>query len=360
MSYSGTMRCLSFGVILAAVSLFAANANADDLSLGSPAPKLEVRKWYKGTPVTSLEKDKVYVVEFWATWCGPCIEAIPHVTELAKKNPDVTFIGVSVFEEFKDDVLQKFIDKMGSKMDYNVGYSGFRDGMAQSWMIAANQNGIPTSFIVKDGVIQWVGHPMSLEKPLSEVKAGTYDLAANKKSFDETAERTKKETAKSKAFKDCTDLFESGKRIEAKARLAELEKEYPDKANDVKFIRFQWLAVEEPQKWESEAKRMSVSKTKSEFRMLLSFALRQAEATPEMYKHGVEALEFAESATASKDYTTLLYAVQFYRNSKNVKKELSYVEKILAILPTSEYKDMPEVKNDWLARQKELKGLIKS
>jgi thiol-disulfide isomerase/thioredoxin len=335
-------------------------AKADDLSLGSPAPKLEIRKWYKGTPVTALEKGKLYVVEFWATWCGPCIEAIPHVTELAKKNTDVTFIGVSVFEEFKDDVLQKFIDKMGSKMDYNVGYSGYQDGMAKTWMIDANQNGIPTSFIVKDGVIQWVGHPMSLEEPLNAIKAGTYDLALHKKAFDESSARTKKEKVKAKAFSDCTTMFNDGKRAEAKAKLAELEKEYPEKAGDVKFIRFQWLAVEDPKKWEAEATRMSTSTTKSEFRTLLSFALRQAKSTPAAYKQGVKALELAEKATSGKDYSTLLYAVQFYKNSKNFKKELSYVEKILAILPMSEYKDMPEVKADWLARQKELKELIKA
>jgi len=48
--------------------------------------------------VKGFDKDKTYVVEFWATWCGPCKATIPHLTKLQKEHPDVTFIGVSVFE----------------------------------------------------------------------------------------------------------------------------------------------------------------------------------------------------------------------------------------------------------------------
>lgn len=330
------------------------------MSLGSPAPKLEIRKWYKGTPVTSLEKNKLYVVEFWATWCGPCIDAIPHVTELAKKNPDVTFIGVSVFEEFKDDVLQKFIDKMGDKMDYNVAYSGDKDGMAKSWMMAANQNGIPASFLVKDGTIVWIGHPMSLEKTLAEVKAGTYDLEANKKKFDAAAEGTKKQMAMYKAFDDCEALFKDGKRAEAKTRLAELENQYPNQASQATFMRFAWLAKENPKEWEAAATKYANSSSQSEYRMLLSFALRQADKKTGNYKQGVKALELANKAKDSKDYTTLLYTIQFYKNANEPKSELGYVNKILAMLPTSEYKNSPEVKKNWLDRKAELEAVLKA
>lgn len=69
------------------------------LNIGSAAPQLRVRAWLKGTPVTKFEKGKVYVMEFWATWCHPCKVAMPHLSALADKYRDkVVFTGVDVYE----------------------------------------------------------------------------------------------------------------------------------------------------------------------------------------------------------------------------------------------------------------------
>ena len=55
------------------------------LKVGDKAPPLGKGQWVKGEPVKEFESGKVYVIENWATWCGPCIAAIPHVTEIQKK-----------------------------------------------------------------------------------------------------------------------------------------------------------------------------------------------------------------------------------------------------------------------------------
>ena len=57
--------------------------------------------------------------------------------------------------------------------------------MANNYMRASGQGGIPTAFIVgKDGKIEWIGHPMSMDEPLAKVVAGNWDRAAAKAEFD--------------------------------------------------------------------------------------------------------------------------------------------------------------------------------
>jgi thiol-disulfide isomerase/thioredoxin len=155
-------------------------AAAEGLGVGDPAPKLEVQSFVMGDALKGFVKDKIYVVEFWATWCGPCRATIPHLTELQKKHKDVVFIGVSVWEQNQAEV-KPFVAKMGDKMDYRVALDTAKgnDGkMAQNWMKAAEQDGIPTAFIINgEGKVAWIGHPMELDKPLDKVVAGKWDLA---------------------------------------------------------------------------------------------------------------------------------------------------------------------------------------
>jgi thiol-disulfide isomerase/thioredoxin len=189
-------RVLAAVVILAVAS--AARAEGV-LGIGDPAPKLEVKEFVKGDPVKSLEKGKLYVVEFWATWCGPCRVSIPHLTDLQKQHKDVTFIGVSVFESDFGKV-KPFVEEMGDKMEYRVAIDAVPEGkkandgfMAQKWMEAAEQNGIPTAFVVNaDGLIAWIGHPMQMEKPLADIAAGKWDLKAEAIKYKEEKARERK------------------------------------------------------------------------------------------------------------------------------------------------------------------------
>jgi thiol-disulfide isomerase/thioredoxin len=177
-------NALSIG-IFAAILAGAAVARADTppLSVGDPAPKLAVNSFVKGEPISEFEPGKNYVVEFWATWCGPCRTSIPHLTELQKKNSDVAFIGVSVWERDQTKV-KPFVEEMGDKMAYRVAVDavgenkkGSDGAMAKTWMTAAAQDGIPTAFIVnKEGKIAWIGHPMSMDEPLEKIASGSWDL----------------------------------------------------------------------------------------------------------------------------------------------------------------------------------------
>jgi len=68
-----------------------------DAMQGKPAPALVVKEWMNSKPLTLADlKGKIVVLDFWATWCGPCLAAIPHTNELARKYADkgVVIIGV--------------------------------------------------------------------------------------------------------------------------------------------------------------------------------------------------------------------------------------------------------------------------
>ena len=203
-------RFLATAVLVA----FLANAGVlsaaeDDASVtlkpGDPAPPLAVDKWVKGEPVKALEKGKVYVIECWATWCGPCVSAIPHVTELQKKyaDKDLIVIGMNVWER-DASAVEPFVKKMGDKMDYRVAtdQGGQQGTMATTWMKAAGRNGIPCSFIVdRDTKIAWIGHPMQMDRPLAAVIEGTFDAAAEAK-VQEKAQAAQKEFMQAMETKD--------------------------------------------------------------------------------------------------------------------------------------------------------------
>jgi thiol-disulfide isomerase/thioredoxin len=181
------------GLILAA-ALAQAPAAADAakpadakpaLSIGSKAPVPDVEQFLRGDKPAFFEPGKVYVLEFWATWCGPCRQSMPHLTKLAEDLKDKGVVVVGISDE-KPETVQRFLDKdeWKQKARYVIGTDPDRSTQ-RDYMEAAGQTGIPTAFIVKEGVVQWIGHPMQVDEPLSKVVDGTWDVQAAKTTFDD-------------------------------------------------------------------------------------------------------------------------------------------------------------------------------
>ena len=177
-----TLAQRSFLMVPAFLGLLAisATASAQKLGIGDPSPGLKISKWVKGDPVEAPLKDKVHVVEFWATWCGPCRAGMPHISELQNKyKEEVAFIGVTREDE---KTVRGFLGKKattGGTWDDVIQYRLALD--AGNWtntnyMRAAGQNGIPCAFVVgKEGIIEWIGHPARIDEPLAKIVAGTWD-----------------------------------------------------------------------------------------------------------------------------------------------------------------------------------------
>ncbi|MBI1756086.1 MAG: redoxin domain-containing protein [Fimbriimonas ginsengisoli] len=203
---------ISTALLLSAAATFAQKAERiATLMPGDAPPAMTISKWVKGTPVADFEKGKVYVVEFWATWCGPCRVSIPHLTDLSKKFAGkATFVGVSVWETKQSDV-EPFVQQMGDKMDYNIamddlkGSEGREGVMAKDWMAAAMQRGIPTAFVIdQNRQVAWIGHPMELDGPLTQIVDGKWDLAAFQKEFGDNLAEIKKAMGAQKPIREAT------------------------------------------------------------------------------------------------------------------------------------------------------------
>lgn len=188
------------------------------LHVGDAPPALTADQWLQGAEVKSFEKGKIYVVEFWATWCGPCIVMMPHMAEMQHdfKDKGVTFIGYSKMDQNNSlEKVEAFVKRRGPKLGYTFCFGEEKD-VYEAWMGAAGQNGIPCCFVVdRDTKIAYIGHPMYLDLVLPKVVEGKY-----------TPEDAKAVAA---AEKDTDAVFEAqgGKPEDYLKALANFEKKYP-------------------------------------------------------------------------------------------------------------------------------------
>jgi thiol-disulfide isomerase/thioredoxin len=208
------------------------------LVLGDKAPALSIAKWVKGSAVEKFEAGKVYVVEFWATWCPPCRASIPHLTDLQKKYQDrgLTVIGISSQEQRGLDDVEKFVKDMGAKMDYVVAWDDAEKTFAD-WHAAAGQQGIPAAFIVdQSGRIAWMGHPMQMDRPLEQIVEKTWDLDREVSLAKRRVEVGKKTEP---LLKDLQELLEKPDMPGALAQLDKIIAIDPEINSDFGMYRFQ-------------------------------------------------------------------------------------------------------------------------
>ena len=133
------LLAITLGAYLISTSQRAKGAQADS---GKPAPAWSLTD-LSGKEIHSSDlKGKVVILDFWATWCGPCREEIPGFVALQKKYGDqgLTVIGASV-DEGGASVVKKFAAKLG--MNYPVGLAD--DSLQRAF---GGIDALPTSVII--------------------------------------------------------------------------------------------------------------------------------------------------------------------------------------------------------------------
>jgi thiol-disulfide isomerase/thioredoxin len=142
----------------------------NNLEIGGQMLKYPQVEWIKGTAITHFEKDSIYIVELWATWCVPCIMAMPHLNELNKKfKGKIIFIAQGVWEDNKDKIEQ-FVKKKGDELSFRVAFSGPKGSdFDNKWCLPAGVNGIPCTFVIQNNKLVWQTMPDKLSEEVLQL-----------------------------------------------------------------------------------------------------------------------------------------------------------------------------------------------
>lgn len=196
------------GILACGFAFLTAQTQAlPELQMGSTAPNLKVEQWLKGNEIEEFNPGQVYVVEFWGTWCGPCVDSIPHLNELqAKYGSRLTVIGVASSEQgTRESQLAELNKFMASTvMDYAVAFDS-TGWMKEKWLKASAAPGIPHAMVVNgSGTILFIGHPMNLDEkelgnPLEQIMNGTWEASEDYRKYLEN-EKVSFETEEKATF----------------------------------------------------------------------------------------------------------------------------------------------------------------
>ncbi len=148
-------------ILIPLLVLLGLNAfSQSNITVGEKAPAIHITDWMANTPADKDLSDKFVVLEFWATWCGPCIKAVPHMNELQKKFDSADLIFLSITDENAEKVnrtlkrvdFQSAVVSDQTRQTHNAFGDG-EEGLASLPM---------TVLIDNDGIVRWVGLPDQL------------------------------------------------------------------------------------------------------------------------------------------------------------------------------------------------------
>ena len=156
------------------------------VTVGEKAPEINITQWIENVPDDKSLEGKSIVLEFWATWCAGCIEAVPHLNELkAQFDPkDIMFLSIT-------DESQEKIERAIKRIHFETSVVGDDSEITH---MGYGENGkklgaIPKTILIdKEGIVQWIGHPTELNKIMLDKLISGKSIPAKEKFARKTVE----------------------------------------------------------------------------------------------------------------------------------------------------------------------------
>ncbi len=204
------------GALLLAAPALAQTGNVEGLNVGNIAPEIEMKNPNDSAIKLSSLRGKLVLIDFWASWCGPCRQENPHVVDAYKQYKDSVFVngnGFTVFSVSLDrpngkEAWMAAIKKDGLIWPYHVSdLQWWQNAAAQRYQVAS----IPTNVLIDgNGVIvakNLRGDALKaalrtqIEKDPKKIKAGMGEIKKEEKSSPDKKDKKEKKKKKAKKAK---------------------------------------------------------------------------------------------------------------------------------------------------------------
>ncbi|MBP6424386.1 MAG: redoxin domain-containing protein [Flavobacterium sp.] len=133
----------------------------EGLKVGDLAPNINITDYISNTPKDINFKNKFILLEFWATWCGPCLEEVPVLNKFQDKFKNKKdFVFISITNEKPDKVLRTI-----KRIPFNSIVVSDQSGTTFKSFIEDKDGSysIPSTFLIDNkGIIKWIGSPSEL------------------------------------------------------------------------------------------------------------------------------------------------------------------------------------------------------
>ncbi|GGH64545.1 thiol-disulfide isomerase/thioredoxin [Filimonas zeae] len=159
--------CFIIHVLIAGMSAHAQGYYLDEGEKVALYPDVE---WIKGRGFTAFDSSRIYIIELWATWCKPCIEAMPHLDTLSTKyRQNIVFIAQSVME---DDIkkVRSFIENRWPHYTLNFAFAGGSGSdFDKKWLKPSGTSVLPRTFVVMNNTLVWITTPASINESVVQL-----------------------------------------------------------------------------------------------------------------------------------------------------------------------------------------------